>query len=340
MTVKLTLPSLRTPVKKALSIGIRYQGLKDKDGRSLELEGTHRDPPAIQRLLTHVFGYKNENITILMDDGKHTPPTRENIVRAMKDLVHDAQPGDHFVFHYSGHGSQVEAVDDLSEEDGMDEVIWPMDIGGVEEDDVNNYIVDNDIREILVNHLPSETRLVMIFDCCNSGTAADLEDCSNDLCPMTPIVPPVPAITTTTLSGSGILGNNGLATAYMAVKREDGEEIHEAQIDSPVMTTTAKYPGTLNRNEPYVVSWSACKDGQVTFEADYGLFVRVFTRSLRRKPHQTHQELLQSLIHELQNITTEANRSRAPNEEEYQPPRPQLGSLRKVDDLFHATFFL
>lgn len=336
MTVKLA--PLRTPVKRALSIGIRYDGLKDKEGRSLELDGTHSDPPTIFRLLTRTFGYKPQDITILMDDGQHTMPTRENIIRAMKDLVRDAHPGDHFVFHYSGHGSQVDAVDDQFEEDGMDEVIWPVDVQGVEEDDVQNYIVDNDIRDILVNHLPAETRLVMIFDCCNSGTAADLQDCTDYLCPPTPITPAVSG--KVAVNGRGILGNSGLAKAYTVKHDIDGEEYHETRIDSPVVRTTAKYPGNLNRNEPYVVSWSACQDGQVTFEANYGLFVHAFAKSLRQQPHQTHQELLQSLIQELQRITNVANRARAANEEAFQPPRPQLGSLRKVDDLFHATFHL
>ena len=64
-----------------------------------------------------VFGYENDDVKVLKDDGQDVDPTRENIVsgsgislscrayymshqiNAMTDLVSDAQPGDHFVFH-------------------------------------------------------------------------------------------------------------------------------------------------------------------------------------------------------------------------------------------------
>lgn len=65
------------------------------------------------------YGYKEEDINVLIDDEKHEMPTRENIVRtrfislpprsarnllsiklaALKNLVADAKAGDHFCFH-------------------------------------------------------------------------------------------------------------------------------------------------------------------------------------------------------------------------------------------------
>lgn len=50
--------------------------------------------------IKNVHGFQDENITILMDDGEHTPPTKDNILAAYKKLVADSQPGDACFCHY------------------------------------------------------------------------------------------------------------------------------------------------------------------------------------------------------------------------------------------------
>ncbi|KAH9922517.1 uncharacterized protein B0H18DRAFT_514472 [Fomitopsis serialis] len=45
----------------------------------------------------------------------------------MRNLLEGAQAGDHFVFHFSGHGDQVPNLDG-TEDDGLDEIIWPVDV--------------------------------------------------------------------------------------------------------------------------------------------------------------------------------------------------------------------
>lgn len=59
--------------------------------------------------ITRTYGFRREEIRILTDDPSFTdgPPTRHNIVESMRWLVWQAQPGDSFFFHYSGHGGQV-----------------------------------------------------------------------------------------------------------------------------------------------------------------------------------------------------------------------------------------
>jgi len=49
-----------------------------------------------------VHGFKDENITVLMDDGVNTSPTKENILNAYRTLVAESQPGDVAFCHYSG----------------------------------------------------------------------------------------------------------------------------------------------------------------------------------------------------------------------------------------------
>lgn len=61
------------------------------------------------------FGYREDDIKVLMDDGQHEEPTHDKMVsdspipqsaeadggqiESMKALVAGAQPGDRFVFH-------------------------------------------------------------------------------------------------------------------------------------------------------------------------------------------------------------------------------------------------
>ena len=51
--------------------------------------------------LKECHGFADEDLTILMDDGKHTPPTSANIVAAYRTLAAQAQPGDALFCHYS-----------------------------------------------------------------------------------------------------------------------------------------------------------------------------------------------------------------------------------------------
>lgn len=81
---------------RALSVAIEYT----ERGEAYVLRGAHRDPPLLKQILTgkhaharasyrshhtssaEFMHYKEENITILMDDdsGKYVEPTYENIV--------------------------------------------------------------------------------------------------------------------------------------------------------------------------------------------------------------------------------------------------------------------
>lgn len=66
--------------------------------------------------------------------------------------------------HYSGHGTRMRSDGDDYEADGYDECIVPSDM---------NLIRDDTIRKILTCFHP-KTKVVLMFDCCHSGTIADL----------------------------------------------------------------------------------------------------------------------------------------------------------------------
>jgi hypothetical protein len=72
-----------------------------------------------------VQGFKEKNVTILMDDGVHKSPTKSAILSAYKRLVKESKSGDVVFCHYSGHGGRL--VDDNGdEEDGYDETLIPV----------------------------------------------------------------------------------------------------------------------------------------------------------------------------------------------------------------------
>jgi len=149
--------------KKALCIGINYRG------QEAELKGCINDALNVKRFLCTTYGYKEEDIVMLTDDARNPRqiPTNRNIIEAMQWLVRDAKPNDSLFFHYSGHGGQTKDLDG-DEEDGYDEVIYPVDFKSA------GHIVDDLMHEIMVKPLPAGCRLTAIFDCCHSGSALDL----------------------------------------------------------------------------------------------------------------------------------------------------------------------
>ncbi|KAF7325403.1 Metacaspase type II [Mycena venus] len=147
---------------KALLVGIRGSVGADYP----ELKGSHKDVEEVQELLKDCYGYCDPDITILVDDGVHVQPTRNNILKAIRDLVKDAKAGDHFCFHYCGHSMQIPNRSG-TEEDGLDECLIPSD--GVEK-----HIVDNELNAALVLPLPAGCQLVAVLDTCHSGSLLDL----------------------------------------------------------------------------------------------------------------------------------------------------------------------
>ncbi|KAJ1566592.1 Ca(2+)-dependent cysteine protease [Cladochytrium tenue] len=163
-SVGTTQTQARTPICKALLIGILYKGTTG------ELHGSHNDVHSIVTVLENVYHYDPSNILILTEDqtNKSKWPTRRNILHGLKWLVEGAQEGDHLFLHFSGHGGS--AIDnDGDESDGIDEVIFPLDYkekGG---------ILDDDLYKIAIAPLPADVHLVAVFDCCHSGSALDLQ---------------------------------------------------------------------------------------------------------------------------------------------------------------------
>ncbi len=150
---------------KVLLIGINYIGSRN------QLNGCINDISNIYTFLTSTYNIPTECFKILSDKpenkGTELFPTRNNIISAMKWLVEGNTAESRLFKHYSGHGSYT--VDtSKTEPSGYNQTICPIDYTS------NGFIIDNEIKRLIVEPLVEGAKLTVLFDDCHSGTALDL----------------------------------------------------------------------------------------------------------------------------------------------------------------------
>jgi hypothetical protein len=173
-------------------------------------------------------------------------------------LVSNAQPGDSFFFHFSGHGSRVKDKDG-DEADGYDETICPVDYKR------EGQILDDDMHRIMVRPLPQGSRLTAIFDCCHSGSMMDL--------PFTYSIDGSLAITcqdnTKALMEQGMKVGVALLTKNPMAAFSAGKEIFNilSHKDNP----QAQEKAMREKSSPaHVIQFSGCLDNQTSADATIG----------------------------------------------------------------------
>ncbi len=157
--------------KRALLIGINYIGSDNA------LNGCINDIHTINGILTAHYNFLPENITMLSDDQQgDNKPTRVNILAHFDKVVALTKPGDELFIQYSGHGTQVPCPDhdeDLNPETpGQDDALCPCDFDDYDGD--TGFILDDLLREKLVDPLPVGAKLRVFVDACHSGSMLDL----------------------------------------------------------------------------------------------------------------------------------------------------------------------
>ncbi|KAL3931371.1 MAG: hypothetical protein SGARI_004225 [Bacillariaceae sp.] len=90
-------PSSATGTRRAVMIGINYVGHDPG-----ELRGCHNDVMNMKKYIMAVHGFDEDNIAVLMDDGEHESPTKDNIIAAYRKVVAESESGDAIFLHYSG----------------------------------------------------------------------------------------------------------------------------------------------------------------------------------------------------------------------------------------------
>lgn len=273
--------------KKALLIGINYFGTES------ELKGCINDVQNMFNFLTSRYGYKAQDIVVLTDD-QHDDvriPTRANIIRAMHWLVKNAQPNDALFLHFSGHGGQIRDLDG-DEEDGMDDVIYPVDFRRA------GNIVDDEMHDILVKPLGPGIRLTALFDSCHSGTVLDL---------------PYTYSTKGLIKEPNIwknLGSNGLQAAMDYTSGNVMGMLHS--VSSAFRNITQKASGNVDKelvrrykfSPADVIMFSGSKDNQTSADAvengaSTGAMSFAFLKVLSQQPQTSYLSLLQNMRREL-----------------------------------------
>jgi hypothetical protein len=145
-----------TPNKKALLIGINYNGTSSK------LNGCINDINAVSTLLTSKYAFKT--ITKITDETTQKP-TRDVILAAFAQFLASGAEGDVLFFAFSGHGSYTLDRNN-DEKNGNDEMIISSDLKG---------IVDDELKSLIQTNLKKNVTLFALFDCCFSGTVLDLK---------------------------------------------------------------------------------------------------------------------------------------------------------------------
>ncbi|CAK7902869.1 metacaspase-1 [[Candida] anglica] len=266
--------------KKALLIGINYIGTDNA------LRGCINDVKNMSRFLNERFGYQWDDMVILTDDQNQQArlPTKDNIIRAMQWLVKDARPNDSLVFHYSGHGGVTKDLDG-DEENGYDEVIYPLDFK------VNGHIVDDDMHDIMVRSLPPGCRLTALYDSCHSGTALDL---------------PYVYSTKGIIKEPNLLKDAGMGAfdAFMSYERGNiGGAIGALSgVFKKVTSGGADRDQVINMkaSPADVISISGCKDDQTSADAQEGgqstgAMSWSFIKTLTEMPNQSYLSLLNNM---------------------------------------------
>ncbi|EJC99273.1 uncharacterized protein FOMMEDRAFT_142854 [Fomitiporia mediterranea MF3/22] len=335
-------PEMHAVARKALSIGITYKDAVQYSGRDAppELVASHGDPEKVKQMLTQFYGYKEEDIVIMKDDGKHTLPTRENILTAIDELVKDAKAGDRFVFHFSGHGAQI-PDENGDEEDGMDEVIWPVDViyDDKEGTGIDRYIVDDELKERLVDRLPVGTYLTVILDSCHSGSGIDLphsrpesedeETLHKIWSPITPKAKSRPPFAPATTRGSFQL--------KLPHMMQDGEIVKELKTLEECVVEGFEEVKAKVRSEKHVTSWAACVDDTLELESpDGGMLTMAFWNVLRKNRKLTHEELFKAISEHL--VKTVRPGKKQVLEMGLGCPKPVLASLQKLDVVYPIPF--
>jgi len=175
-TVTCCLVCAQSPQRHALLVGCsEYKNL----GEQYQLQGPVNDVQLMRQLLIDRFEFDpaRDDLVILAasEDAAHQP-TREHIEREFVRLGKTVQANEPVVILLAGHGSQQPNNDpdnpNDQEEDGLDELFLPCDVGkwNGATGTVENAIVDDDFRTWLAAISARQASVWLIMDACHSGS--------------------------------------------------------------------------------------------------------------------------------------------------------------------------
>lgn len=121
--------------------------------------------------------WQPDHITLLLNQNA----TKANIVSALHTMATTLGPDDFFLFQWCGHGTNVNDTDGDEARhtpgDIYDEAICPYDVEKYSEDNYTNVITDDELGRLFSNITCKG--MVLIFDCCLSGSLVDATNQTN-----------------------------------------------------------------------------------------------------------------------------------------------------------------
>ncbi len=244
--------------------------------RSSWLSGCVNDAEDLSKALKQ-FGFTTRNTTVLRD----REATKKKVMAALTTMVGRAKPGDHVVFTFSSHGTQVPTeAGSQDEEDALDEAFACYDLKqGGDDWDRKTLIVDDELR-CLFETVPQGVLLEVLLDTCHSGSGLkDLDDIQQAmLLGRRPrfLPPPTP---------------KGLKRARSI--RETSTRTVDRQ---PLVELTRTRGGSAKP-----VLYAACRPEQTAADADFdnranGAFTHLFLKALAADPKQTRRQLQSAVL--------------------------------------------
>jgi len=157
-----------------------------------EKDSSPQSPFANVHMLIFALDYKKtENPLTCTVDGDNMVDLGRNCKSVMCETVYDDRatlmnarskivevatkcgPNDCFVFYYSGHGTSL-ADDNGDEADHKDEAFCFIDQDG--QVTAETCLRDDELTTLITQNVHQETRIIILADCCHSGTIADMDD--------------------------------------------------------------------------------------------------------------------------------------------------------------------
>lgn len=149
-------------MRKGLFFGINYVKTP-----SVRLRGCINDVKNMSTFLKSRYGF--DSVDVHTDEDHNPKTTARGILQEINNLAVDCwrDKVDVVWIHFSGHGTRNR---DWSgdEDDGYDECIVPSDYKK------SGLVPDDYIKRVLRN-FPPHTKVIIVFDCCHSGTIGDLK---------------------------------------------------------------------------------------------------------------------------------------------------------------------
>ncbi|KAG1826610.1 caspase domain-containing protein [Suillus variegatus] len=221
------------------------------------------------------------------------------MLREIDVMVKHTSQYDRMFFYYTGHGDQVTCKHN-SESDNKDEAILTY---------TGKRIIDNILKEHLVDPLPQGAKLFALWDCCHSHTVLDLEHSNcNGLWRRPLKVLSGLARKTKTLgkrlsssismdSWEGRFSSKDDSQSRNVSSGTDGMDIcRVSSPDSYVPPCSFNCPMTPPENQAMacVVSLSACKDDELAYDDNVTgeTVTKFFIEYLERNPRPSYRELL------------------------------------------------